>query len=145
LLRNKYTSSAVPHDLVNIIRVVGREIADGLDIADAEAVSALARRIEPELSPRIVADRLYGIGELKKRFGYTHSAIYGRRKHLIRKDHGRKSVILGRDLLADIDAAPHLVHSDPSTPTAPPRPRGRPRKAGGGVADMADVRGDRSA
>jgi hypothetical protein len=134
--KNVYLSSssrsALPYDLMNIIRRVGHEVVTGrLDIGDANAVVALARQIEPDLAPRIVPDKLYRIPELKRRFGYTHSAIYGRRRHLIRKDRGR-SVILGRDLLVDQDAMPHLVAPPEAAGTdaavAARRPRGRPRK-----------------
>jgi hypothetical protein len=120
-------SSATPHDLVNITRRVSRELAAGLDISDTKAVAALARAIEPELTPRIIPDRRYTVQ-------HTHSGIYGRRKHLIRKDHGDRSVILGRDLLADQEALPRLVSpvlqadgAGESPPASPRRP-GRPRK-----------------
>jgi hypothetical protein len=62
-------------------------------------------------------------------FGYTRGLLYKRHKHLIRKD-GRKSFVLGRDLLADIAASPTLAPSVPMQAGAVPMPRrrGRPRK-----------------
>src|SRR6185369_3137141 len=123
------------HDIESIIKRVSRELAAGLDISDTKAVAAFARAIEPELTPRIIPDRPYTVQQLKRWFGYTHSGIYGRRKHLIRKDHGNRSVILGRDLLADQEALPRLVSpvlqadgAGESPPASPRRPRGRPRK-----------------
>ena len=104
-----------------------------MDVNDNAAVAAFAKQIERELLPRIIPDRRYSIPELVEKFGYTRGLFYKRRKHLIRKD-GRKSFVLGRELLADIEAAPTLAPAVPAVTTAiaaaaaPPRRRGRPRK-----------------
>jgi hypothetical protein len=126
-------ATAAPYDLTRIIKQVEREIAAGLDVNDNAAVAAFAKQIERELLPRIIPDRCYSIPELVEKFGYTRGLFYKRRKHLIRKD-GRKSFVLGRELLADIEAAPTLAPAVPAVTTAiaaaaaQPRRRGRPRK-----------------
>jgi len=118
---------ATPHDVTRVIKHVERQLAAGLDINDAAAVATLAKQIENDLLPRIIPDRRYDIPELEQ-FGYKAGIIYKRHKHLIRKD-GRKSYIVGRDLIALRDNAPTLVaNSNPAEPTPTRRPRGRPRK-----------------
>jgi hypothetical protein len=121
--------SVVPHDLVLVIKCVGHEIQHGLDISNTPAVEALARQLESNLIPRIIPDRRYTLRELEERFGFTHSAFYRNHKQLIRKD-GRKSFVLGRDLLAYLDACPRLmpVVDDRAGTTVPRRRRGRPSK-----------------
>lgn len=129
------TPSVVPHDIVALIMRVGREIAHGLDLGGRSAVGALARQIETECVPRIIPDRRYTLRELRETFGYTHSAFYRHRRHLIRKD-GRKSYVLGRELLADLEAYPRLgpIAGGSGKTTALPRPRGRSRKNPGSVS-----------
>ena len=124
------STSVVPHDVKTLIRRVGVAIVDGLDLNDTVSVEALARRLETDLVPRIVPDRRYALRELEEKFGFTHSAFYRHRRHLIRKD-GRKSFVLGRELLADLEGCPRLIPGDQANgaKTAPPRPRGRPRKS----------------
>jgi hypothetical protein len=123
------STSVVPHDVMTLIRRVGRAIEHGLDISNTHDVETLARQLETNLVPRIIPDRRYALRELKETFGFTHSAFYRHHKHIIRKD-GRKSFVLGRDLMAELDACPRLmpVVVDRGGNTAPSRPRGRPRK-----------------
>jgi hypothetical protein len=116
------------HDLIGIIKRIGREIAAGLDVNDNEAIAKLARQIEPDLTPRINPDRSYSTAELE-RWALTHSFFYGRHRHLIRHD-GRKAFVWGREVLAEIEAMPKLA-PDPvavSNAATAPRGRGRPRK-----------------
>jgi len=119
-------TTTTPYDLTRIIRQVEREIAAGLNIHDNAAVAALAKQFETDLAPRIIPDRRYSITELVKQFGYTRGLFYKRHKHLIRKD-GRKSFVLGRELLADIESTPTLSGITVQA-SEPPRRRGRPRK-----------------
>jgi len=120
----------VPNDVMILIQRVALAIAHGLDLNDTVSVEALARQLETDLVPRIVPDRRYALRELEEKFGYKHSTFYRRRGHLIRKD-GRASYILGRELLADLEATPRLVSGDGAhvLKTLPPRQRGRPRKS----------------
>jgi hypothetical protein len=133
MVQQHLAATAAPYDLTRFIKQVERELAAGLDVNDNVAVAVLAKQIERDLLPRIIPDRRYSIPELVEKFGYTRGLFYKRRKHLIRKD-GRKSFVLGRELLADIEAAPTLAPAVPAVTTAiaaaaaPPRRRGRPRK-----------------
>jgi len=123
---------AAPYDMARVIKRVGLEITAGLNVNDNDAVAALAHRMEHDLLPRIMPDRRYSIRELVEKFGYTRGLLYKRYKHLIRKD-GRKSFILGRDLLSEMESAPRLAAVVPvavTGATAPPArcERGRPHK-----------------
>ena len=122
------TKTVVAYDLVDIIKLIGREFAAGLNVNDNEAVAKLAQQIEPDLVPRIIPERRYRIGELEL-YGFKRGHFYKVYRHLIRKD-GEMSYVLGRDLLALIEAAPTIADS-------PPRRRGRPRKAAASDADNA--------
>jgi hypothetical protein len=129
VMPNQYLPiSGTPQDLTVMIQRVVREIAQGLDIDDTPAVGALTRQLESNLIPRIIPDRRYTLRELE-RFGYTRSAFYRSHRHLIRKDK-RKSFVLGRALLADLESCPRLAPLADVTGgnAAPSRPRGRPRK-----------------
>ena len=117
---------STPLDIMRVITLVERELAAGLNLGDGSAVVALAKQIERDLVPRIIPDRRYTIPELVNQFGYTRGLLYKRHKHLIRKD-GRKSFVWGRELLADIEAAPTLGARAIGN-TVAPRRRGRPRK-----------------
>jgi hypothetical protein len=108
------------HDLIGVIKRIGREFAAGLNVNDNEAMAKLAQQIEPALVPRINPDRRYRIAELEV-YGFKRGHFYKVYRHLIRKD-GEMSYVLGRDLLALIEAAPTIADS-------PPRRRGRPRKS----------------
>ena len=121
---------AAASDMARIIKRVGLEITAGLNVNDNDAVTALAHRMEHDLLPRIMPDRRYSIRELVEKFGYTRGLP--RYKQLIRKD-GRKSFILGRDLLSEMESTPRLAATVPvavTGATAAParRDRGRPRK-----------------
>lgn len=105
------------HDL---IKRIGREIAAGLNVNDSEAIAKLAQQIEPALALRIIPDRRYRIAELEV-YGFKRGHFYKVYRHLIRKD-GEMSYVVGRDLLALIEAAPTVAD-------LAPRPRGRPRKS----------------
>ena|SRR5947209_7182160 len=127
------TKTVVPYDLIDIISRIGREFAAGLNINDDEAIAKLAQQIEPALVLRIVPHRRYRIAELEA-YGFKRGYFYKVYRHLIRKE-GRMSYVVGRDLLALIEAAP--TFADPPLPAGPPRRRGRPRKAAGSEADRA--------
>jgi hypothetical protein len=94
------------HDLIGIIKRIGREIAAGLDVNDNEAIAKLARQIEPDLTPRINPDGCYSIADLE-RWGLPRGFFYDRHPHLRRKD-GRKTVVWGREVLAEIEAMPPI-------------------------------------
>jgi hypothetical protein len=99
---------------------------DGLTPVEMDGlIAALAEKIEADLrlTPPINPDRRYKLKELKP-LGYERGRLYKAHQNVIRKD-GRKSYVLGRDLLALNDAAPTLAMSPAPTTR---RPRGRPRK-----------------
>lgn len=96
-------SAAASFDLVAMIKSVTQASGAGLDGA---FVAALVCELSQHLVPRIVPDRRYSIGEIAA-FGFTRGAFYANHKSLIRKD-GRKSYIVGSDLLALIHGTPRL-------------------------------------
>jgi hypothetical protein len=133
-------SSAGNHSacLEDIVKYVGREAAAGLDLQYQQAVAAVAVQIERDLllrgglhqnTPRIIPDRRYQIKELEQ-FGFKKGRFYKEYKHLIRKD-GRKSYVMGHDLLALNQNAPTLASIPPQRAPQIRRPRGRPRKVVG--------------
>jgi hypothetical protein len=125
-----FAVSALPlTSLINVAKTAG---LDTLSSAQMDGlVAALAGKIEHDLGlmPCINPDRRYQLHELKP-YGYGRGRFYKAYKHLIRKD-GRKSYVLGRDVMALAETAPTLATSPPTTrPDAPPPGRrGRPRKA----------------
>src|SRR5215472_14513383 len=114
------TKKEAPYNLVGIIKRICCEFAAGLNVNDNAAIAKLAQQIELDLVLRIIPDRRYRIAELEV-YGFKRGHFYKVYRHLIRKE-GRMSYVLGRDLLALIEAAPTIADT-------PPRPRGRPRKA----------------
>src|SRR5215813_11848245 len=122
------TKTVVPYDLIGIIKRICCEVAAGLNVNDNQAVAKLAQQIELDLVARIIPDRRYRIAELEL-YGFKRGHFYKVYRHLIRKD-GEMSYVVGRDLLALVEAAPTVADS-------PPRRRGRPRKAATSESDNA--------
>jgi hypothetical protein len=135
-----FTVSALP--LTSLIKVAKTAGLDTLSSAQMDdLVAALAGKIEHDfgLMPCIHPDRRYQLHELKQ-YGYGRGRFYKAYKHLIRKD-GRKSYVLGRDLLELVETAPTLAASpSPTQPDVPalPRRRGRPQKTVTGERKAAD-------
>jgi len=121
--------------LERIVQYVAQQAAAGLGLEDQRVVATIAEQIGRDLQqrggvldqpmPRINPDRRYQIGELEQ-YGYKKGRFYKAHKHLIRKD-GRKSYVLGLDLLLLNENAPTLA-SHPPKPQPMRRPRGRPTK-----------------
>jgi len=114
--------------LVQVAKTYG---ADCLSPAQMDHfVAALAEKVTADLkmTAGINPDREYSLSEIGEYgFGPKKGRFYKAYKHIIRKD-GRRSYVLGRDLLALREGAPTLATSPaPFQPTMR-RPRGRPRK-----------------
>jgi len=135
-----FTVSALPlTSLINVAKTAGLDMLSSAQMDDL--VTALAGKIEHDfgLMPCIHPDRRYQLHELKQ-YGYGRGRFYKAYKHLIRKD-GRKSYVLGRDLLELVETAPTLAASpSPTQLDAPalPRRRGRPQKTVTGERKAAD-------
>ena len=103
-------------------------------------VAAIADKVEADLQlrpPIINPDREYSLTEIRENgFGPKQGRFYKAYKHIIRKD-GRRSYVIGRDLLDLRNRAPTLATSPVPMPSAMRRPRGRPRKIA--VADAQNV------
>ena len=123
-------------DIIGIVKHVERELSAGLNVNDPAALAALAQKIQRDLLPRIHPERWYTLAEIDKSgIGPKKGRLYKAYPHLIRKE-GRKSYVLGRDLLVLRDGAPTLAASTGAMPfPQPPRRRGRPRKAAASEAD----------
>src|SRR5438067_1388667 len=108
--------------LVQLVKTAG---LDTLCPAELDKlVSAVAAKIEHNMDV-INPDRWYSIDEIQQKgIGPKKGRWYKAYQHLIKKD-GRKSYILGRDLLALPDNAPTMANNpDPVQPTPARRPRG---------------------
>jgi hypothetical protein len=122
----KYPTPTV-ESLARAVRTAG---LDALSPAEMDRlVARLARQIEHDLKLMPVCpDRRYSLSEIVQYgLGPKKGRFYKSYKHLIKKD-GRRSYVLGRDLLALNDTAPTVVARPVPEQRSQARPRGRPRK-----------------